>query len=108
MEHPTMRSIIDIIAEQLAIRRNFIKPESQLCKLDADESEVYTILCTIEDTFHIKWNKDKKMAMVDNELHRFFGLPVTTKDYFLFTEDDCFSNWQILASEKRSKLPTSW
>ena len=44
MEQPTMRTIIDIIAEQLAIRRTFIKPESQLCKLDADESEVYTIL----------------------------------------------------------------
>ena len=60
-----MRSIIDIIAEQLAIRRTFIKPESLLCKLDADASEVYTILCTIEDTFHIKWGKDKKMAMAD-------------------------------------------
>ena len=58
-----MRSIIDIIAEQLAIRRTFINPESQLCKLDADESEVYTILCTIEDTFHIKWGKDKKIAI---------------------------------------------
>ena len=68
MEHPTMRSIIDIIADQLAIRRTFIKPDSQLCKLDADESEVYTILCTIEDTFHIKWGKDKKMAMADDSM----------------------------------------
>lgn len=68
MEHPTMRSIIDIIADQLAIRRTFIKPDSQLGKLDADESEVYTILCTIEDTFHIKWGKDKKMAMADDSM----------------------------------------
>ena len=36
----------------------------------------------------------------------FSRLSVTTKDYFFFTEDDCFEKWQILASEKRSKLPT--
>ena len=56
-------AVIRIITEHLAISTNLVHRDDSLCDLDADDQDVYNILTSIEDVFHLMWLTDDKIKV---------------------------------------------